>query len=81
MRAVTAGAGGVEGTARLARRAQVGRPARSERSAERVRVLGAEAVVAVLVYISALGKDLWSVSMGDDWAGCGNRCDARAGIS
>ncbi len=80
MRALAAGAGGVIETALFARRAQVGRLARSKRSAERVRVLGAEAVVAVLMYLAALGKDLWSVSMGDDWAGGGNRRGARAGI-
>lgn len=83
MRVLIAGAGGVIATALLARlRGEHGviGLVRSERSAERVRGLGAGAVVAVLVYLAALGKDLWSVSMGDDWAGCGNRRDASAGI-
>ena len=84
MRLLIAGAGGVIATALLARlrgeHESVGL-VRSVRSAERVCGLGAEAVVAVLVYLAALGEDLWSVSMGDDWAVSVNRRGALAAIS
>ena len=84
MRRLIARAGGVIATALLARlrgEHEVGRAVRRERSAKRVRGLGAQAVAAVLVHLAALGEDLWSVSMSDDWDGSGNHRGAPGGIS